>query len=536
MTHFTPETGYQFADFLDFDKRGWLWRGGAGASISDGLHTGPEDWVNLNEMDGLPTKEAVNHGPFFDSDGSIWFHNQQTVYHYKPPLDLFTRKDAPTVFLSGTPPVEVKKGQPAKFDFGSLYFQFRNQLRFRYRLSSSQAWTVTKETTKTFDNLPPGEYQFELAARVLPAGDWTAPVSYKFQVLPPFWQSAMFLGSIGVGSFGTAALLFFWRRREKNIYHKQKKAFLSALEEEGGATDPEIQHLLDLSKTPTHLPDLSPWHGNGAHRQMPAEAGDRFDMHSIVAVGGFATVYLAHDRLRDGAKSAVKIFHLSEHEREWMLKRFAQEIESLKRIDHTNVVRFLDAGETADGEPYLAMDFVEGITLRQALSSGPLAFSLTANLVLQLGSALEAIHKENVFHRDIKPENLMLTPGQRLLVIDFSIAIARDPRSTQHAMSRAAGSFLYMAPEQVFGFASPGTDIYSFALVVFEMLTGKRAGDLGLGASSGSLPAEVGQPLAQLCPGLPPAGILAEALRLEPQQRPQSALHFAERLASWIKS
>ena len=536
ITHFTSDSGYHFADFIDFDKRGWLWRGGQGANVSDGKHIGLDDWVNFNESDGFPVKDEINHISFIDPDGSLWFHNQQIVYHYKPPGDLFTRKVKPTVFLSSPPANELKNGQQAKFEFGSLYYELRNQLRFRYRLNAAQQWTVTKETAKTFENLPPGQYQFELAARVLPTGDWTVPVSYKFRVIAPFWQTSIFLGLLVVGGLGITGGVLGLRGRRKSIYMQQKQAFLCALENEQNTADPEIQRLLTLSKTPTHLPDLSPWQGGGVDREMPAEVDGRFDIQSVVAAGGFATVYLAHDKTRKGSRCAVKIFHLSEHEREWMLKRFDQEIESLKRIDHPNVVRFLSAGETSNGEPYLAMDFVEGITLRQALIDGALTRPLAADLVLQLGAALEAIHKENVFHRDIKPENLILTPQRRLLVIDFSIAIARDPRSTQHALSRAAGSFLYMAPEQVFGFASPATDIYSFALVVFEILTGKRAGDLGLGAASGSLPGEVRRSLQELCPGLPPADELAEALMLEPRQRPQAAGHFGERLAEWIMS
>jgi hypothetical protein len=93
-----------------------------------------------------------------------------------------------------------------------------------------------------------------------------------------------------------------------------------------------------------------------------------------------------------------------------------------------------------------------------------------------------------------------------------------------------------MAPEQVFGFATPATDIYKFALVVFEMLTGKRAGDLGLGAASGSLPGEVVRSMQEFCPDLAPADILAEALVVEVRNRPQDALHFAERLADWLRS
>jgi len=254
-----------------------------------------------------------------------------------------------------------------------------------------------------------------------------------------------------------------------------------------------------------------------------------------VARGGFATVYRAHDRQRQAA-AAVKIFHVKEEERLWMLRRFDQEISALERIRHPNVVQLLAAGQMPTGEPYLAMEFVEGITLRERLRLGPLPLADAARAARELGEALAAIHAQGVIHRDIKPENLMLTPDGRLRVIDFSIAIARDPRATVHALSRAAGSLLYMAPEQVFGYASAGTDVYSFALVVFEMITGQSAGELGLGAASGALGSEVAEALRRALPQLPPAATLLEALTLDVQSRPRDAAAFGRRLAEWLSA
>lgn len=539
--HYRRADGFGGAYYLDFDRRGWLWRGFNAHHFADGKHfDSPDDWITLGKSDGFAIPGSNQQGFYLDpADASVWLGTDDNLYHFTPPADAFSSATVPSVFLSQAPARQLRLGTPARFDFGSLFFKLRGQLRFRYRLRADQPWTVTAEPGVVLNNLAAGSYRFELAARTAPAGDWTRqPIVHEFQVVAPVWRNSWVLGGTGGTSVAAAAWWWLRRRRARLAYLRQKDEFLAALDRgDGQSPHAGAQHLLRFASTPTHVPDVSPWARTGEGSAPTPSIAARFSIQSVVAQGGFATVYLATDRERAGAPSAIKVFHLAEREREWMLKRFSQEMESLQRIDHAHVVRFLAAGETAAQEPYLAMDFVEGDTLRAALSDGPLDRADVIRLVPQLGEALSAIHRQNVFHRDIKPENLMLSPGrERLTVIDFSIAIARDPRATQHALSRAAGSLLYMAPEQVFGFALPATDIYSFALVVFEMLTGKRAGDLGLGADSGSLPADIRRTLHELCPDLPDAAVLAEALALEPSLRPRDAAHFAARLVDWLKS
>ncbi|MCC6537407.1 MAG: serine/threonine protein kinase, partial [Bryobacterales bacterium] len=543
--HFRRADGFGGAYYLDFDRRGWLWRGFTAHFFADGRHfDSPTDWIALGKYDGFAIPGTNQQGFYLDpADASVWLGTDDNLYHFTPPADAFSPTTVPNVFLSQAPGREVQLGAPARFDFGSLYFKLRGQLRFRYRWRADQPWTETAEPGVTLTNLASGAYRFELAARTAPAGEWTRqPLVHEFHVVAPLWRNTWLLGGTSGVSLGAAAWWWLRRRRTRHAYQLQKDAFLAALERgEGDSPHSGARQLLRFANRATHVPDVSPWARTGpaavALPVLSGPAGERFTVQSVIAQGGFATVYLAADHERQGGPCAIKVFHLAEQEREWMLKRFGQEMESLQRIDHPNVVPFLAAGETGAQEPYLAMDFVEGATLRAVLNNGPLDRAAVIRLIPQLGAALAAIHRQNVFHRDIKPENRMLTPGlARVIVIDFSIAIARDPRATQHALSRAAGSLLYMAPEQVFGFATPSTDIYSFALVVFEMLTGQRAGDLGLGAHSGSLPTEVRRALGELCPDLPDAAVLAEALALEPSLRPHDAAHFAARLVDWLKS
>ncbi|SPE36842.1 hypothetical protein SBA3_2500006 [Candidatus Sulfopaludibacter sp. SbA3] len=124
------------------------------------------------------------------------------------------------------------------------------------------------------------------------------------------------------------------------------------------------------------------------------------------------------------------------------------------------------------------MEFIEGGTLRDLLDAGPLPWVRAASLLWQAAGALEQIHANGIYHRDLKPENLMLRrgapPDEDLVLIDFSIAIVKEPDQTIHGLSRAAGTIYYMAPEQAVGFATAATDVYSLAKVLLEMLTGQR--------------------------------------------------------------
>lgn len=127
--------------------------------------------------------------------------------------------------------------------------------------------------------------------------------------------------------------------------------------------------------------------------------------------------------------------------------------------------------------------------------------------------------------------------GQEVVLIDFSIAIVRDPDETLHGLSRAAGTIYYMAPEQSIGYADSSTDIYSLAKIVIEMLTGQRLSVL-LPDASMDLPDRVRELLAGLNVGLSTYSIdlMASALEFDPSQRPKGADEFARQIAQDLES
>jgi serine/threonine protein kinase len=170
--------------------------------------------------------------------------------------------------------------------------------------------------------------------------------------------------------------------------------------------------------------------------------------------------------------------------------------------------------------------------LRDVLETGALPPQRIAAFLRQLSDALDAIHAQGIWHRDVKPENAIIRDAgsldEQAVLIDFSIAIVKDFNETLYGLSRAAGSFDYMAPEQVIGYAGPSSDIYSLAKVAIEMLTGSRLSEL-LPSAALDLPERVQELLRNLDVGLSAESItsIASALEFDPLKRPRVASDFA---------
>jgi serine/threonine-protein kinase len=247
-----------------------------------------------------------------------------------------------------------------------------------------------------------------------------------------------------------------------------------------------------------------------------------------------------YDR-QQGQRCAVKVFRSEVKDKAWIQRGFEQEVAALQKVHHRNVVSIYAHGSAPSGAPYLVMEFVEGRNLREILESGALPPRRTARLLRQLAGALDAIHAVDIWHRDVKPENVIVShegsPEEAAVLIDFSIAIVKDANETLYGLSRAAGSFEYMAPEQAVGYAEPSSDIYSLARLTIEMLTGQPLSRL-LPTASLDLPDRVRELLKGLELGLSPATIdmLASALQFDPAKRPRVASSLVNPLADDLES
>ena len=204
------------------------------------------------------------------------------------------------------------------------------------------------------------------------------------------------------------------------------------------------------------------------------------------------------------------------------LRRFEQEARSAGALEHPNVLAVYDLGEQG-GAPFLVTELLEGRTLREALTEGPLAPDTVREIGLQLARGLGAAHQRGVIHRDLKPENLFLTRDGRLKILDFGLAKLVG-EGDAHGLTQTGAVFGtpgYLSPEQARGLpADARSDVFAAGAVLHELLAGRRAfpGATMIEAGAATLTQEP-TPLPR---GVPPglAQVVARALEKDPSRRP----------------
>jgi len=196
--------------------------------------------------------------------------------------------------------------------------------------------------------------------------------------------------------------------------------------------------------------------------------------------GGIAKVYLARKVSLFSKRVVIKILLEASLESAYIRKKFKHEVEALSRLNHPNVVSVVDSGEVS-GKPYLVMEYVEGLTLRSQIPTEGMNFERIASILKQIGAALDYIHENGVFHRDLKPENIMVRQlkgdTEFVMVVDFGIAKVKDSVVAKTTTENIAiGTAQYMSPEQLRGREeiTAASDIYSLAVMAYEMVTGRR--------------------------------------------------------------
>ncbi len=201
--------------------------------------------------------------------------------------------------------------------------------------------------------------------------------------------------------------------------------------------------------------------------------GSRYELVEKIGNGGMSTVYKATDKVlkRD---VAVKILRDEFTTDEEFIKRFEAEAQSAARLTHPNIVSIYDVG--VEGNLYyIVMELIQGKTLKEIIieERGPLPWKWSVNIAIQIASALETAHRNNIVHRDIKPHNIIITEDGIGKVTDFGIAKAVS-NSTITAFGTTIGSVHYFSPEHARGgFTDAKSDLYSLGVVMYEMVTGK---------------------------------------------------------------
>ncbi len=237
-----------------------------------------------------------------------------------------------------------------------------------------------------------------------------------------------------------------------------------------------------------------------------------YDVLSSLCVGGMGEVYRAHDS-RLGRDVALKILpsdFASDPERR---RRFEQEARAASGLNHPNVVHVYDVGGH-DGNVFMAMELVEGRTLREMAAGGPLPLKKFLDVAIQIADGLARAHEAGIVHRDLKPENVMVSKDGHVRILDFGLAKLIEPEGeksdlvTSPEMTRAGivvGTVGYMSPEQAAGRrVDIRSDQFSLGTVLYELASGKRPFQRDTGAETlAAILREAPPPLATVAPSLP---------------------------------
>lgn len=202
----------------------------------------------------------------------------------------------------------------------------------------------------------------------------------------------------------------------------------------------------------------------------------RYQIERVLGKGAMGVVYLARDPVI-GRALALKTLTVPGEIEEALefSRRFMREAQAAGRLNHPGIVTVHDTGvDEATGFPYIAMEYIEGRSLKDTLRSGQtFAFSEVARIAAALAGALDYAHQKGVVHRDIKPANIILTPQGTVKITDFGVA--RLESSNLTTTGQFIGTPNYMSPEQVIGAGIDGrSDLFSLGVVLFELLTGAR--------------------------------------------------------------
>jgi serine/threonine-protein kinase len=256
-----------------------------------------------------------------------------------------------------------------------------------------------------------------------------------------------------------------------------------------------------------------------------------------LGAGGMGEIYKAQDtRLnRFVAMKVLSTANAGDVERR---RRFVQEAQAASALNHPNIITIHDVVST-DGLEFMVMEFVAGVTLDDLVPKHGLNVQKTLDISVQMADALQTAHAAGIVHRDLKPGNVMVTGTGLVKILDFGIAKLTGPTPAMKATDETLpidspmtvegsilGTVCYMSPEQAQAKpVDPRSDIFSFGLVLYEMLTGQKAfsGDSALSTLSAILRDEA-KPISQVVEGVPPEleAIVNRALRKEADQRWQS--------------
>ena len=271
----------------------------------------------------------------------------------------------------------------------------------------------------------------------------------------------------------------------------------------------------------------------------------RYDILCPLGAGGMGEVYRARDN-RLGRDLAIKILSRKLSASKEDFERFEREARSASALNHPNIVTIFELGQV-DSTYYIAMELVEGELLRDVLSTGSIPLQQAIPIAAQIADGLAKAHEAGVVHRDLKPENLMVSRDGFVKILDFGLAKLATPDTNQPRDPGAAdtsstvpgtvmGTVEYMSPEQANGLPLDfRSDQFSFGLVLYEMVTGKRTFRRRSNAETlAAILRDDPEPVASLNPQAPAplCWIIERCLAKNPKDRYSSTRELTRELAS----
>ena len=265
--------------------------------------------------------------------------------------------------------------------------------------------------------------------------------------------------------------------------------------------------------------------------------------------GGMGTVYLAEHQTLRGRRVAIKTLNIEPHKQHYR-GRFLREAQAVSALSHPSIATVYDYGQLPDGNPFIIMEFIEGQTLSDIISSGELTLARAVEVVEKVAEALSEAHQHHIVHRDVKPTNIAITKRAEVKVLDFGLAKQLRDEGVSHDDSAEAPALLdtetredviigtpsYLSPEQALGLpVDKRCDLFSLGAVLYECITGRLAFP---GESAAAIRSKVVRddppPPSSVNPDVPPEldRITLKALAKKPEQRYQSAEELLSDLSS----
>lgn len=377
-------------------------------------------------------------------DGRLWFPTTKGAVAIHPDK-IYTNKIPPPVhiekiLLDGKPadlnkPITVLPGvKQLEIHYTGLSFVLPERVTFKYKLEGfDEDWlNVGTRRAAWYTNLDGGQYQFKVIA-CNNDGIWnTTGESIDIKVIPPFWLTWWFisLALIAFAFFSYGVITLIRKYVSLSSFWKKQK----------------------------HV--------------------GKFKLMDKIGSGGMGTVYKASNLLNKTETVALKILRDDLFEDENNRKRFKQEAAIIDQLDHPNIVRVFERGQSGQNM-FIAMELLEGRTLAHKIQTErKIDLKVALHIMLQTASALNKIHARHIIHRDMKPENIMLIEKDDdkhfVKLLDFGLAkMENQTRLTQTGI--VIGTINYMAPEQISGKGSfAASDVYSLGVIFYEMVTGEK--------------------------------------------------------------